>query len=90
GHAGMDVEGQDIVCAAVSVLIINTVNAIEKYATDETSLVSDDLKGLIDYKLLEKPTKEATLLLKAMVLGLEEIANDENYEEYIDLTFKEV
>ena len=34
GHAGFSEEGQDIVCAAVSVLTINTLNAIEKFADD--------------------------------------------------------
>ena len=29
GHAGYAEEGQDIVCAAVSVLVINTVNSLE-------------------------------------------------------------
>ena len=33
---------------------------------------------------------EAKLLLDAMVLGLEEIAEDENYREYMDLTYEEV
>ena len=28
GHAGYAEEGQDIVCAAVSVLVINTVNSL--------------------------------------------------------------
>ena len=62
-------EGQDIVCAAVSVLTINTLNAIEKFADDRTSLVSDESKGLIDYRLKGNPTREAKLLLDAMVLG---------------------
>ena len=90
GHAGFSEEGQDIVCAAVSVLTINTLNAIEKFADDRTSLVSDESKGLIDYRLKGNPTREAKLLLDAMVLGLEEIAEDENYREYMDLTYEEV
>ena len=31
GHAGYAEEGQDIVCAAVSALIITTVNSLEKF-----------------------------------------------------------
>ena len=31
GHAGYAPEGQDIVCAAASVLTINTINAIEQF-----------------------------------------------------------
>ena len=45
GHAGFSETGQDIVCAAASVLMINTVNAIEAFADDKTSLVSDDMGG---------------------------------------------
>ncbi len=47
-------------------------------------------EGLIDYRLKGNPTREAKLLLDAMVLGLEEIAEDENYREYMDLTYEEV
>ncbi len=90
GLAGFSDEGQDIVCAAVSVLIINTVNAIEKFTEDKTSLVSDDAEGVIDYSLKERPSKEAELLLDTMVLGLRDMSDDENYAEYIDLTFEEV
>ena len=90
GHAGFSDEGQDIVCAAASVLIINTVNAIEKFTEDRTSLVSDDAEGVIDYSLKERPSKEAEFLLDTMVLGLTEMSDDENYAEYIDLTFEEV
>ena len=35
GHAGYAPEGQDIVCAAASVLMINTMNAIEAVYTDD-------------------------------------------------------
>jgi len=66
------------------------VNAIEIFTQNEASLVSDDEQGLIDYRISGRPTKETTLLLKAMILGLEEMADDENYEKYIDLTFEEV
>ena len=62
GHAGFSEEGQDIVCAAASVLMINTVNAIEAFASDKTSLVSDDMEGLIDYRLNGRPSREASLL----------------------------
>ncbi len=90
GHAGFSDAGQDIVCAAASILLINTVNAIEKFTEDRTCLISDDAEGVIDYSLKDKPSKEARLLLDTMVLGLVEMSDDENYAEYIDLTFEEV
>ena len=90
GHAEYAEEGQDIVCAAASVLIINTMNAIELYTEDEFSVVTDEEEGIIAYHFDGAPSKEADLLLKTMILGLTEMAGDENYEEYIDLTFEEV
>ncbi len=91
GHAGYKDEGQDIVCAAASVLMINTVNAIELYTPDECSVVSDEEAGMLSCRLNSShPSQSAGLLLKTMVLGLESMADDENYAEYIDLIFEEV
>ena len=91
GHAGYNEEGHDIVCAAASVLIINPLNAIALYAQDTCSLVTNEETGMISYHLTSgHPPKNAELLLKTMILGLEEMVADENYAEYIDLTFEEV
>ena len=90
GHAGYGYSGQDIVCAAVSVLTINTVNSIEAFSDDKTSLLTEEGKGLVDFRMKDNPGKEAALLLNAMILGLKEIAEDKNYEKYIDLTYEEV
>ncbi len=88
GHAGMADNGQDIVCAAVSILLINTVNAIEKFTEDPCSTVSDEQDGEIEFLLKSRPSQEANLLLRTMVLGLRAIFDD--YEEYINLSFEEV
>ncbi len=90
GHAGYAEHGQDIVCAAASVLVINTINAIERYTEDIFSISSAEESGSISCRFEGSPSREAELLLKAMVLGLSDMADDENYREYIDLTFKEV
>ena len=90
GHADYSEEGQDIICAAVSVLVMNTINAIDKYTSDVTSLVSDDEAGVIEFHLTDKPSHDAELLLNTMLLGLEEIEDDSSYEPYIDIIFKEV
>ena len=71
-------------------MLINTVNAIEAFTDDKTSLVSDDMEGLIDFRLADRPGREAALLLKAMILGLETMADDSNYSEYIQVRFEEV
>jgi len=89
GHAGYAEEGEDIVCAAISILTINTMNAIETFTDADVFLDTDEELGLIEYKI-DEPTKETSLLLDTMVLGLQTMADDENYAEYIDLLFEEV
>ena len=89
GHAGYAEEGEDIVCAAISILTINTMNAIETFTDADVSLETDDESGFIEYRV-DEPTKETSLLLDTMVLGLQTMVDDENYTEYIDLLFEEV
>ena len=89
GHADAGKTGKDIVCAAASILVINTINAIEEFTEDDASLISEDETGMISYHL-NHPSKDARLLLNAMILGLEQMVDDDNYAEYIDLTFEEV
>ena len=90
GHAEYADPGEDIICAAVSMIVINTINSIEVFAEDEVSLMSDEESGMISYHLNQNPSKEAGLLLNSMILGLQNMVDDENYAEYIDLTFEEV
>ena len=90
GHAGYAEAGEDIVCAAISILTINTINAIETFTNDKFSLKTDEKKGSIDFKLKDAPSKEATLLLDTMVLGIQAVESNELYEDYIDFIFEEV
>ena len=43
GHAGYAEEGQDIVCAAVSALIITTVNSLEKFTDEQIAIYQDQI-----------------------------------------------
>ena len=89
GHAGYAEEGQDIVCAAASIMVISTINEIEEFPEDDTSLNSEDEMGMISYHL-NHPSKDAQLLLNTMIIGLELMVDDDNYAEYMDLTYEEV
>ena len=64
--------------------------AIEALTTAKFSLTTNESEGLIDLRLKENPTKETELLLSAMILGFENMADDQDYKEYIHLTFEEV
>ncbi|BCN30703.1 ribosomal-processing cysteine protease Prp [Anaeromicropila herbilytica] len=70
GHAGFADHGEDIVCSAVSILVINTVNSIEQFTSDKFDIKTDEESGLIELKFSSPVSKEATLLLDSLVLGL--------------------
>lgn len=87
GHAGYAEEGQDIVCAAVSALIITTVNSIETFTCDKISVKSND--GYVAFRFEKTCSKEAKLLMDSLVLGLTQIHN--SYDKmFLDIEFKEV
>ena len=91
GHAGFSEKGTDIVCAAVSVLFINTLNAIESLTTDKQALgiVQNEEDGILYCGFKERLSKESVLLLDAMVLGMSGI--QEQYStKYMRLQFEEV
>lgn len=92
GHAGYANHGNDIICAAVSMLTINTLNAIEQF-TDEPikQLAYCEEKGLIDVEFPRRKSgefePEAELLIRTLILGL--INTKEMYgEKYIQILKK--
>lgn len=89
GHSGYAASGKDIVCAAVSALVINTVNAIGSFTSAAFDLDTEERSGLIAFSLKGEADHDTELLLRTMLLGLEDIQN--NYgNEYLILEFKEV
>jgi hypothetical protein len=89
GHSGYAEAGEDIVCAAISVLVINTVNSLELLAGEQPVLVTDEKEGLIDCRLDSGCNEKAALLLDSMILGLQEIRRQYG-KTYLNLTFEEV
>ncbi len=76
GHAGYAEHGSDIVCAAVSVLVINTLNSIEAFTKDVPAVRMEEKEGRIECRFLERVSKETVLLLDSMVLGLRGIEKE--------------
>lgn len=74
GHSGYEDRGKDIVCAAVSALAINCVNSIDAFTEDRCVVESDEERGMIDLLIKDDISGSAELLLKSLVLGLEEIS----------------
>ena len=88
-HAGYADAGEDIVCAGISTLVINTVNSIESFTEDKFELVTNEEDGLISLTFKETPSHDSELLMKSLVLGLQGIQNFYG-NEYISLIFEEV
>ena len=89
GHAEYADPGQDIVCSAVSVLVINTINSIEVYTDAEFDIETEEETGLIAFRLKHPANHDETLLIDSMILGLQGIQNDYG-KEFLILEFKEV
>ena len=85
GHADYSEYGSDIVCAAVSALVINTINSIENFTSDRFRLDQDEKKGFIEFHVISPLSNNSNLLLSSLVLGLSGIV-EEYTEKYIKLT----
>lgn len=82
GHAGYAEEGCDIVCAGISVLVINTVNSVERFTGCSFDCKEKD--GDVRFRLKES-NPEAQLLLNSFQLGVETVARDTN-GQYVKVT----
>ena len=89
GHAGYAEAGQDIVCAAVSALTLNTANAIEAFTEDNMEGEADDRSGLFTVRLTGDVSRESKLLIDTLVLGLQDIQSSYG-KKYIKIRFEEV
>lgn len=81
GHAGFDVNGKDIVCAAVSVLAYNCINSCEVLAG--TALHVTDTGQKMSVSIPQNVSKEVCLLISSFVLGIEQIS--QQYPEYVQI-----
>ena len=88
GHAGYAEEGQDIVCAAVSALIITTVNSLDAFTDEKIEVGEDD--GYVSIHFKTNPnTEHGKLLMDSLILGLTEIEHSYN-NRYLTVRVKEV
>ncbi len=89
GHAGYADAGEDIVCAGISTLVINTINAVEQLTPTTVFADADPDEGVIHVNFPSGCEAQAKLLVDAMILGLQGIQT--NYgKKFLTLDFKEV
>lgn len=83
GHAEYDEPGQDIVCAAVSVLMLSTMNSIEAFTSDDFVCDMAEEGGFLDFKMTSEPcSSDSLLLIRSLVLALRSLERDYG-EEFI-------
>ncbi|KRK89858.1 ribosomal protein [Lentilactobacillus sunkii DSM 19904] len=88
GHADAGEYGQDIVCSAVSVLSITTVNGLQEVVGLDVDVDSDDDNGgylSVDVPVVtdSKKSIQADAVLNTFANGMADIAN--SYSKYIKL-----
>jgi uncharacterized protein YsxB (DUF464 family) len=89
GHADYADKGEDIVCAAVSILTINTQNSLELLAKESMEVIEDEEKGLISVTFSQALSEQGRLLMESYVLGVSGIFNTYG-KKHIQLEFEEV
>ncbi|MCR5721935.1 MAG: ribosomal-processing cysteine protease Prp [Lachnospiraceae bacterium] len=85
GHAGYAEAGEDIVCAAISILTINFVNSVELLTDSFPEVVEDSDKGYLKVTIKEYDKDDVQLLFNSLSLGLDNIR--EEYPKFFDLTY---
>ena len=81
GHADYAPHGEDIVCAAVSVLTQTALLGLLRYAAHPVRYKIKS--GLLSLQLEKEPTNITDTILETMALGLEEIAR--NYPDRVQI-----
>ena len=90
GHAGYAEYGQDIVCASISVLVINTINSLEEITGERMEVSADDEAGIIRCSFVNQSLKDTSkVLMDSLVLGLTQIEKQYG-KKHCKLTFEEV
>lgn len=67
GHAGFHINGQDIVCSAISALTCSLVNSLQEFTNDRICADMDRGRTVIEWKELSEDGK---LLVDSWFLGL--------------------
>ena len=91
GHSGWANAGEDIVCAAASILGCTCVNALESVCGVVPEITEyDEQKGVLAFELpemTEAENEKAQILMKALKQGLSDLADA--YPQNVTLSIKE-
>lgn len=94
GHAGyakkrLFKSEPDILCSAISVLVISTLNALEHLAQEKFRTDSNEETGFIKCDFETPLQEKSVFLLDSMVFALENLSREYG-EKYLQVKFEEV
>ncbi len=91
GHAGYADYGKDVVCAAISVEVIGTMNALQALAGEQVTETVNEESGFMKFDFSrEVPLQEKSVfLLDSMIYTLENLSRQYG-EKYLQVKYKEV
>lgn len=90
GHAEYVYKGKpDILCASISVLVINTINSLEELAGEDMTVAQNEDTGFIKCDFVNGLKENSLLLVDAMVFGLENLSKSYG-KKYLKVKYEEV
>ena len=90
GHAGYASKGKpDVLCSAISTLVINTINCLEELAGEQFSIATNEENGFIKCDFDMTLQEKSVFLLDSMIYGLQNLSMEYG-EKYLLVKFEEV
>ena len=90
GHADYAKRNQpDILCAAISALVIGTINSLEELAGEKLSVVTEEATGFIRCDFQGVLQERSSFLVDAMVFNLQNLSREYG-TKYLQVKFEEV
>ena len=90
GHAGYAKRNQpDVLCAAISALVIGTINSLEELAGERMNVSTDEESGFIRCDFQDILQEKSSFLVDSMVFSLENLSREYG-EKYLQVKFEEV
>ena len=90
GHAEYAKKNQpDILCAAISALVIGTINSLEELAGEKLVVAQEESSGFIKCDFQCSLQEKSVFLLDSMVFSLENLSREYG-KKYLQVKFEEV
>ncbi|MEG2413272.1 MAG: ribosomal-processing cysteine protease Prp [Clostridia bacterium] len=90
GHCGYGVEGEDIVCSALSSIVQTAILGLLQVVGTNVNLVRDDQKGylraILDKNLDKQTRRDCDMILETMLLGIVDL--HEGFSDFVELEVK--